>query len=113
LTEDAIRPQRIAVVAYREGRRLERAATGAEALEERDDGMDSLHSALTAELAPGEMSLAVTMDMTLVARYFVRVGDHAVNIARHVANLAGPNPNWQPIPGLARALSSPGRFTFE
>jgi phosphate transport system protein len=61
----------------------------AEALEERDDDLDSLHSALTAELAAGRMSLPVTMDMTLVARYYERLGDHAVNIARRVVYLAG------------------------
>ena len=40
----------------------------ADALEERDDDMDSLHSALVAELASGSMRLPVAMDMTLVAR---------------------------------------------
>jgi phosphate uptake regulator len=30
------------------------------------------------------------MDMTLVARYYERLGDQAVNIARRVAYLAGP-----------------------
>jgi phosphate uptake regulator len=39
------------------------------------------------------MSLPVAMDMTLVARYFERLGDHAVNIARRVAYVAGSMPN--------------------
>jgi phosphate uptake regulator len=30
------------------------------------------------------------MEMTLVARCYVRLGAHAVNIARRVAYLAGP-----------------------
>jgi phosphate transport system protein len=64
----------------------------AEALEETDDDMDSLHSALMAELASGKMSLPVAMDMTLVARYYERLGDHAVNIARRVAYITGPDP---------------------
>ena len=67
-----------------------RDGTAAEDLDERDDDMDSLHSALTAELASGRMSLPVAMDMTLVARYYERLGDHAVNIARRVVYLAGP-----------------------
>jgi phosphate transport system protein len=62
----------------------------AEALDERDDDMDSLHSALLAELASGKMSLPVAMDMTLVARYYERLGDHAVNVARRVAYVTGP-----------------------
>jgi phosphate transport system protein len=61
----------------------------AEILTDRDDDLDSLHSALIAELASGRMTLPVTMDMTLVARYYERLGDHAVNIAHRVVYLAG------------------------
>jgi phosphate transport system protein len=64
----------------------------ADALAERDDDMDSLHSALMAELASGRMSLPVAMDMTLVARYYERLADHSVNIARRAAYVAGPKP---------------------
>ena len=35
------------------------------------------------------MTLPVTMDMTLVARFYERLGDHAVTIARRVVFLAG------------------------
>jgi phosphate transport system protein len=62
------------------------------ALAERDDEMDQLYSSLIAELASGRMSLPVTMEMTLVARFYERIGDHAVNIARRVAYLAGSPP---------------------
>jgi phosphate transport system protein len=58
-------------------------------LDERDDEMDELYASLTAELADGRMSLPVTMEMTLVARFYERLGDHAVNIARRVVYLAG------------------------
>jgi phosphate transport system protein len=61
-------------------------------LDERDDEMDELHVSLTAELASGQMTLPVTMEMTLVARYYERLGDHAVNIARRVTYLAGSAP---------------------
>ena len=60
------------------------------ALEERDDEMDELHASLIAELASGGMALLVTMEMTLVARFYERLADHAVNIARRVVYLAGP-----------------------
>jgi phosphate transport system protein len=60
------------------------------ALEERDDEMDELHASLIAELASGGMALPVTMEMTLVARFYERLADHAVNIARRVIYLAGP-----------------------
>jgi phosphate transport system protein len=58
-------------------------------LAERDNEMDELYASLTAELASGRMTLPVTMEMTLVARFYERLGDHAVNIARRVAYLAG------------------------
>jgi phosphate transport system protein len=61
----------------------------AETLDERDDEMDELHASLLAELASGQMALPVTMEMTLVARFYERLGDHAVNIARRVVYLAG------------------------
>jgi phosphate transport system protein len=59
------------------------------ALAERDDEMDELHASLIAELASGRMALPVTMEMTLVARLYKRLGDHAANIARRVVYLAG------------------------
>jgi phosphate transport system protein len=67
----------------------QRDRTAAIALADRDDEMDELHASLIAELAAGGMSLPVTMEMTLVARFYERLGDHAVNIARRVAYLAG------------------------
>ena len=67
----------------------QRDRSAAVALEERDDEMDELHASLIAELASGGMALPVTMEMTLVARFYERLGDHAVNIARRVIYLAG------------------------
>ena len=67
----------------------QRNRSAAQALAERDDEMDQLYSSLIAELASGRMALPVTMEMTLVARFYERLGDHAVNIARRVVYLAG------------------------
>ena len=58
-------------------------------LAERDEDMDELHASLIAELASGLMSVPVTMEMTLVARDYERLGAHAVNISRGVIYLAG------------------------
>jgi len=66
--------------------------TAAFVLDARDDEMDDLHASLMAELASGRMTLPVTMEMTLVARLYERLGDHAVNIARRVVYLAGSAP---------------------
>src|ERR1039457_2107404 len=68
----------------------QRDRSAALALEERDDEMDAFHASLLTELASGRMALPVTMEMTLVARFYERLGDHAVNIARRVVYLAGP-----------------------
>ena len=62
------------------------------ALSERHDQMSELHASLIAELASGRMTLPVAMEMTLVARFYERLGDHAVNLARRVIDLAGSAP---------------------
>jgi phosphate transport system protein len=67
----------------------QRDRSAAAVLDERDDEMDELHASLIAELASGGMALPVTMEMTLVAHFYERLGDHAVNIARRVVYLAG------------------------
>jgi phosphate transport system protein len=76
----------------------QRDSDAAVALDERDDDLDSLHLALMAELASGKMSIPVVMDMTLVARFYERLGDHAVNIARRVAYLAGEGTDTKGVP---------------
>jgi phosphate transport system protein len=63
--------------------------SAAAALGQGDREMDDLHASLTAELASGRMTIPVTMEMTLVARCYQRLGAHALNIARRVAYLAG------------------------
>ena len=66
--------------------------TVALALGERHDTMNELHASLIAELASGRMTLPAAMEMTLVARFYERLGDHAVNLARRVIYLAGSAP---------------------
>ena len=70
----------------------ERDRSAAVALGERDDEMDELYAGLMAELASGEMTLPVTMQLTLVARFYERLAHHAFNIARRVIYLAGHAP---------------------
>jgi phosphate transport system protein len=74
----------------------QRDRSAAFALGERDDDMDELHVSLIGELASGQMRLPVAMEMTLVARFYERLGDHAVNIARRVVYLAGSAPPAEP-----------------
>lgn len=66
----------------------ERDADQAALLEERDDEVDELHVSLTAELGSGKVSVPVVMELVLIARFYERLGDHAVNIAKRITYLA-------------------------
>jgi phosphate transport system protein len=68
--------------AYREGD-----ATAAARLRVRDDEIDDLHVTLTGELATVSLAVPVAIEMGLVARFFERLGDHAVNVSRRLALL--------------------------
>ena len=70
----------------------QRDRSAAAVLEERDHEMDELHASLMAELAAGQMTLTTAIEMTLVARFYERLGDRAVNVARRVIYLAGTLP---------------------
>jgi phosphate transport system protein len=61
----------------------------ADEVEELDDELDELHVTLTAEIASGSMPLPVAIEAALVARFYERFGDHAVNLARRIAVLVG------------------------
>jgi phosphate transport system protein len=67
----------------------DRSAEHADEVEELDDDLDHLHVMLTAELASGSMSLPVTIEAALVARFYERFGDHAVNLTRRIVGLVG------------------------
>lgn len=66
---------------------LDRDAEVAESLDGADDELDDLHVSLTSELVGGQLSVPVATEMTLVARYYERLGDHAVNVAKRVRYL--------------------------
>jgi len=55
--------------------------------------LDSLHITITAEIASGSMPLPVCIETALVARFYERFGDHAVNLARRISALAGQGPS--------------------
>lgn len=56
-------------------------------LAEEDEELDILHDRLTAEIAKGEMPTKVTAQVTLISRFYERIGDHAVNLSRRIAAL--------------------------
>ena len=63
-----------------------------ERLDEADEEMDILHERLTREVEAGEMPVTIAAQVTLLARFYERLGDHAVNLARRIELLTGPNP---------------------
>jgi len=66
----------------------ERDADAHERLNEQDDELDDLHVSLTAEISSGKLSIPVVIEMALIARFYERLGDHAVNVAGQVRYLA-------------------------
>ncbi len=66
----------------------DRAPDVADDVESLDDEVDELHVTLTAEIASGSMPLPVAIEAALVARFYERFGDHAVNLARRISALS-------------------------
>jgi phosphate transport system protein len=56
-------------------------------LDEEDEELDILHDRLTNEIAKADLSTTVAAQVTLVARFYERIGDHAVNLSRRIAAL--------------------------
>jgi len=57
-----------------------------------DEEMDILHVDLTREVAAEEMPVTIAAQVTLLARFYERLGDHAVNLARRIELLADSRP---------------------
>ena len=56
-------------------------------LHEDDEEIDLLHDRLTGEIAAETMPTAIGAQVTLLARFYERLGDHAVNLARRIEML--------------------------
>ena len=59
-------------------------ALAAEDLEHRDDEVDLLQKELLSELYTGTQSIEESVTLGLIARYYERIADHAVEITRHL-----------------------------
>jgi len=67
----------------------ERDEKAAERIDAVDDQLDDLHDRLIAELGEGDLALADALQITLVGRFYERLGDHAVHIAERITYLVG------------------------
>jgi len=56
-------------------------------LAEEDEELDILHDRLTGEIAKADMPTNITAQVTLISRFYERIGDHAVNLSRRIAAL--------------------------
>jgi phosphate transport system protein len=74
---------RVAADAY-----AERDPAASDHLNEMDDELDDLHVSITAEISSGKLTIPVIIEVALIARFYERLGDHAVNVARQVRYLA-------------------------
>ena len=83
MAEVALEMWRVAADAY--GDR----AADADSLSEDDEEIDILHERLTGEVAAGTMATPIGAQVTLLARFYERIGDHAVNLARRIEMLHG------------------------
>lgn len=63
-----------------------------------DQSMDGLRQVLLDEVAASSPDVAVGMRAALVARFYERLGDHAVCMARRVGYLAGERPPGRAAP---------------
>jgi phosphate transport system protein len=82
MTEVALEMWRAAADAY-----ADRTSQGV-ALDEDDEELDLLHQRLTREIAFETMSTTVAAQLTLLARFYERLGDHAVNLAHRIGAFA-------------------------
>jgi phosphate transport system protein len=58
-----------------------------EAMVEDDEELDLLHQRITNEVNAESMPVPVGAQVTLIARFYERLGDHAVNLARRISLL--------------------------
>ena len=81
MAEVALEMWRDAADAYADGT----AQSGS--LHEDDEEIDILHDRLTGEIAAEAMPTSIGAQVTLLARFYERLGDHAVNLARRIEML--------------------------
>lgn len=67
----------------------DRDADAAERIDHDDDRIDDLHDHLVDELCDGRVALDDALQATLVARFYERLGDHAVHVTERLGYLAG------------------------
>ena len=94
MSEEAIRLIRLSVDSY-----SERDAGLASALDDIDDRLDSLHRVFVRNLLEvsrsRDLDVQPAMQLALIARYYERIGDHAVNVSDRVRYMVSGVMPWR------------------
>jgi phosphate transport system protein len=69
----------------------ERDSEAADRLDQVDDRLDQLHDQLIDEVGASDVELADALQTALVARFYERLGDHAVHITERIRTIAPPS----------------------
>ncbi len=85
LSEKAIGMWRIAAQAYRR-----RSRDAAFELSATDDDLDELAAQLVSDAVLANLDPTAAAELALIARFYERLGDHAVNLARRIDAMAAP-----------------------
>jgi predicted phosphate transport protein (TIGR00153 family) len=83
--DQAMQMWRVAGQAYRQ-----RSRDASFALSAADDDLDELATKLVSDSVLSGVEAAVAAEMALLARFYERLGDHAVNLARRVDTMSAP-----------------------
>ncbi|HEV8064894.1 MAG TPA: PhoU domain-containing protein [Acidimicrobiales bacterium] len=81
--ELACRMWRIAADSYAEN------AQNGDRVDLLDDEMDDLHVQFMTEIVDGSLPTQVAIELALIGRFYERLGDHAVNLARRIPPPSG------------------------
>jgi uncharacterized protein Yka (UPF0111/DUF47 family) len=76
-------------------------------LAELDDEMDNLSARLVREGATAGVEPTVAAELALIARFYERIGDHAVNLARRSAEMGAPR-RLAPVRAMRRKRTPAG-----
>ncbi|MXZ97748.1 MAG: phosphate signaling complex protein PhoU [Acidimicrobiaceae bacterium] len=96
MSEEAVRLIRLSVDSY-----SERDVALAAALDDIDDRLDTLHRIFVRNVLERsrleELDVQPTMQLALIARYYERIGDHAVNVGDRVRYMVSGEMPWQAL----------------
>ena len=112
MNEEAIRLIRLSVDSYSEHN-----VALASALDDIDDRLDSLHRTFVKTLLEfsrtHDLDVQPAVQLALIARYYERIGDHAVNVSDRVRYMVSGVMPWRAGVGRHHARQEPGMQTLE